>query len=399
MADPVDKFLSALETSLRDGTFIKLTLGNYKGTEFQLQRILGRRIKTSKGDQVSLTFRYKTRDITKNFPVDEASVTIRGLFGEGFHSGHLFTEGKDYQLEMKKDGRAKLSVSAGTATSVPPSRHDRDKKAQIDPSATYLASLGITDRNGRVLDRQRDKWRQINKYIEILASLLDKSALADTKELVVFDMGSGKGYLTFAAYDYLSNVRKVRPAVTGVELRQELVDLCNQVAGESGFRGLNFVRGSIAGTEVPDLNLLIALHACDTATDDAIYKGIKAGAQLIITAPCCHQEVRPQIRPPEVLRDILKQGTLLEHEAETLTDGLRAMLLDANGYAAKVFEFVGVEHTPKNNMIVGTRIDRKTDKVEVNNRIKALMDFYGVREQRLWRLLERSADVNAQILD
>ena len=399
MADSVEKFLATLGESLRGGTFIKLTLGNYKGTESQLQRIVGRRIVTTNGDRLSLTFRYKTRDITKNFPIAEASATVRSFLNEGFRSGHLFTQEKDLQLEIKKDGHAFVSSSPATTAKAPSAEHDRLKKSFIDSSASYLAALGITDGKGRVLDRQRDKWRQINKYVEILVSLIDKSAIAEKSDLVIVDMGSGKGYLTFAAYDYLNNVRKVRATVTGIELRLELVELCNQISRDNGFANLNFVEGTIAAADVQSVDMLIALHACDTATDDAIYKGVKTGAELIITAPCCHQELRPQIRPPQVLKDVLKHGTLLEHDAETLTDGLRAMLIEANGYSAKVFEFVGVEHTPKNNMIVGRRVPIHTDKEVLQKRIQDLMDFYGVRKQRLRDLFAGEISGNLSNLD
>lgn len=389
MADSVEKFLAALDASLSGGTFIKLTLGNYNGTEFQLQRILGRRITTTNGDRLSLIYRFKTRDITKNIPINEASDTIRGFLSDGFRSGHLFTGEKDFQLQVKKDGRSMMSSSRATSAAavVPSMEHNRQKKSFIDPSAPYLSALGITDSNGRVLDRQRDKWRQINKYIEILESLIDKSTIAEKSELAIVDMGSGKGYLTFAAYDYLNHVRKVRATVTGVEMRQDLVELCNQISRDNNFVGLSFIPGTIAESQIASPDILIALHACDTATDDAIYKGIKARAQLIITAPCCHQELRPQISPPPVLKGVLKHGILLEHEAETITDGLRAMLLEANGYSAKVFEFVGVEHTPKNNMIVGTWGKGLADKEAAETRIQELMDFYGVRNQHLKELL------------
>lgn len=395
MADAVENFLDALASSLRAKTFVKLTLGNYKGTESELQRILARVVSTSKGLKLSLVYRYQTRDITKNIDLDEAVETIKDLLAHGFRSGHLFTSESDFQLELKASGKALLSRSRGTISDVPEPEHNRQKKLLIQSSAAYLTSLGVTDKNGRVFDKQRDKWRQINKYVEILGNLIDRSGLAAKKRLTVVDMGSGKGYLTFAAYDYLNNVRNIETRVTGVETRKDLVDLCNRIAAENGFEKLQFRHGAIADTPLPDVDILIALHACNTATDDAIFKGIRANAALIITAPCCHQEVRPQMKPPDVLKDILKHGTLLEHEAETITDGIRAMELEANGYSSKVFEFVGVEHTPKNNMIVGTRRRVAMDKEDLEKRIQAVMDLYGIREQRLHRLLAQQHTVSS----
>ena len=133
-------------------------------------------------------------------------------------------------------------------------------------------------------------------------------------------------------------------------------------------------------------DILIALHACNTATDEAIYRGVAANAELIVCAPCCHQEIRPQIKPPGLLKNVLKHGVLLEREAETLTDGLRALLLERRGYQSKIFEFIGTEHTPKNNMLVGTKHNRKIDFEIYDKQIADLKEFYGISEQRLEKL-------------
>ncbi len=145
------------------------------------------------------------------------------------------------------------------------------------------------------------------------------------------DVGSGKGYLTFAVYDYLNNHAGVRADVTGVEARPQLVELCNEVARRSGFEGLRFKTGLAEDVEVNRADVLIALHACDTATDDAIYKGVAAGSSLIITAPLPRKELRPQMRSPAALRGLLRHGIILEREAESVTDSLRALLLETAG--------------------------------------------------------------------
>jgi hypothetical protein len=139
---------------------------------------------------------------------------------------------------------------------------------------------------------------------------------------------------------------------------------------------------------VSDADILIALHACNTATDDAIFKGISSNTGLIIVAPCCHQELRPQMRSPEIFKDILKHGVMLERVAETITDGLRSMLLERSGYSTKLFEFVPSEHTPKNNMLVGTRLSRPANPSDVDEKIIQIKDLYGITEQRLETLLE-----------
>ena len=185
----------------------------------------------------------------------------------------------------------------------PALEHDREKQMQISPNAFYLKALGITTDRGEIRDKQHDKWRQINKFVETLGNLFDKSELKDHKELSIVDMGSGKGYLTFATYDYFKNIRGIDVKVTGVDAKSELVGLCNDIARASEFENLRFVNGSIGDYEIETADVLIALHACNTATDDAIFKGINASADLIVVAPCCHQEIRPQIaarRPPRI---------------------------------------------------------------------------------------------------
>ena len=177
--------------------------------------------------------------------------------------------------------------------------------------------------------------------------------------------------------------------MTGVDTKSELVDLGNGVADASQFEGLNFVVGNIADYEVGVCNILIALHACNTATDDAIYKGIIAKADLIIAAPCCHQEIRPQITPPEMFRDILKHGVMLERTAETITDGLRSLLLEKSGYSTKLFEFVSVEHTPKNNMLIGTRLTKPMSSERFDRQIQAIKSLYSIQEHHLEKLLDQ----------
>jgi SAM-dependent methyltransferase len=388
MSENIKNFVAALSASLENGTFIKMTLGNYKGAEEHLQKILVRLVSTKKGTRLFFLYRGDTRDTAKNFDFDTGVTMISEALDGGFYSGHLFTTANDFQLDIGKNAKSRLNVAKPTFKTPPPLEHDREKTLQIDADSFYLRALGITDDNGRVRDREQNKWKQINKFVEVLASLVDKSELKDAKSLKIVDMGSGKGYLTFAAYDYFKNIREIDVQITGVDTKRELVDLCNGIATAAQFDGLNFVVGAIGEFDVGDVNILIALHACNTATDDALYKGITAEADLIVMAPCCHQEVRPQIKPPAMLRDILKHGVMLERTAETLTDGLRSLLLERSGYATKLFEFVSTEHTPKNNMLVGTRLKRAIEISRISEQIDQIKSLFGIREHHLETLLK-----------
>ena len=387
MHENIDKFIDSLAKSLSRETFIKLTLGNYKGADKHLQKIQVRPIKTKKGPRLYFLYRSDTRDTAKNFSLDEAIKIVNELLGTEFFGAHLFSTENDLQLDIGKRG-SRLNVARPTFKSPPPVSHDREKRRWVEQNAFYLKALGITNDEGKVRDRAQDKWRQINKFVEILAGIVDKSPLADASTLRIVDMGSGKGYLTFAAYDYFRNVRGTDVDTTGVELRDDLVEKCNEIAAASEFSGLEFVRAGIATFELGMTDILIALHACDTATDDALFKGIRSGASVIIAAPCCHQELRPQIKSPEMLKDVLKHGLMMERTAEFVTDALRSLLLERSGYSTKVIDFVPVEHTPKNLMLVGTRNQSLERAAEIDHEIAQIKELYSIKQQRLDSLLE-----------
>jgi len=215
-------------------------------------------------------------------------------------------------------------------------------------------------------------------------------AIERVKPLRIVDMGAGKGYLTFATAEFF-RARGIAAEIIGVEARADLVELTNRVAREHGFDGLRFESGTIGDWQPaapPDV--LIALHACDTATDDALAQAVRGGAALILAAPCCHQEVRAQLNPPPVLREVLRHGILAARESEIVTDGLRALVLEIHGYAAKVFEFISPEDTSKNLLLTAHSRLTPQDPEPLRARLRELMDFYGLREQRLVKLLGES---------
>ncbi len=250
----------------------------------------------------------------------------------------------------------------------------------------YLRELGITNATWEVRREMSDKYKQINQYIELLAPYLNEINLKD--DFHVVDMGSGKGYLTFALFDYLKNSLKLDARMTGVEFRQELVDTCNVIAQKSGFEQLSFLKGTIEKAELSKIDILIALHACDTATDEAIYRGITSGAELIVCAPCCHKQIRKAMSVTNELNNITRFGILKERQAEIITDTIRAMILELNGYKTNVFEFISLEHTPKNVMIVGKKTKINSSHAEqIKSDIAAIKKLYGIEKHYLEILL------------
>ena len=384
-------FIDGLKLAIENETFVKISLGNYKGNDNTLKNIYGKLVLIKRELMLSFTFRHKTKDITKNYKVSEGVAFIQEAIQlDGFRAATLFTTTENSILSFK--GKDTWSIKTEQATQAKPVSlaHDHQKDRKIgDVNKLYLKELRLTDAEGKVFKNAQDKWKQINHYIELLRTSLAALSAKDTLEVV--DMGAGKGYLTFALYDYLNNELNQKARVKGIEYRDDLVQLCNEVAKRSKFDLLSFEQGTIEDyAPQSGLDVLIALHACDTATDDAIYKGIKHGAELIVVAPCCHKQVRRELEKVKAKNDLdfmTKYGIFLERHAEMLTDGIRALILEYYGYQTKVMQFISDAHTPKNVMIVATKKSIDKDKqAAILTKIKSLKTYFGIDYQYLERL-------------
>lgn len=387
-ANHLDTFFETLNQSHASGGFIKLTLSDRRNKENDLKSVSVKPVQLKAGLQWQFVHRYPTKDITSNHEPKQALVLLRNLLQTDFYKADLFTTTGDYHLTLTENGSASLKhKSAAEAGLKPETAHDKEKKRHIPAEGNiYLHRLGVTTADGKVKSDKQDKYRQINKYVEIVESIVKQATLPSN--FTIADMGAGKGYLTFALYDYLTNTMHLQPEVTGIEIRQELVDSCNQLAEECNFKQLHFRVGSIEAIELPATDMLIALHACDTATDQAIYRGITAGAQIILCAPCCHKQIRQQMHPGNVLHTITDFGILEERQAEIVTDTIRALVLKAFGYKTNVFEFISTEHTPKNLLISAVRTRAlKTPRKEVLEEIKSLKALFNIEYHELERLM------------
>ena len=287
-SDHRQQFLTLLEGHLDQRTFVKLSLGKYRGPEDGLRKVVIK-ILTVKGQKrLSFVYRYKTNDVTKNASFDDGLETIKDLLGDPFKSAHLFSLTEDVQLEFSKKGKSRLSSSKASSKTVPSDTHDRQKERLLDPEKPFLTALGITDSDHRILPSMSRKWKQINKFLEVFQGAFRSSQLADASRVDVVDFGSGKGYLTFAIHDYLGSTLKRDAHVTGIELRENLVRFCGEAAESCELDQLSFSQGDVSSYTPEAIDVLIALHACDTATDLAIHLGIRSGAKMVMCAPCCH---------------------------------------------------------------------------------------------------------------
>ncbi|MCF7641769.1 MAG: methyltransferase [Pseudomonadales bacterium RIFCSPHIGHO2_12_FULL_40_16] len=384
------QFLQAFQQALESQSFDRMILSQYQGELEQLEKMSFRVVMLQGQPVLSCLYRYKTQDVTKNYSLDTALDTVTALLAQCKQANLLTTE-QEWQLKKnKKKAMLTQSKNKTVTKAVEQQGHDRVKQRFVDQDSYFLQPLGITDAKAQIIPSMARKWKQINKFVEIFSGALSHIQLPE--QLRVVDFGSGKGYLTFALYDYLLK-QDLNPFVTGVELNNKMVEFCQEVANKSDFQQLDFFQGDVRTYQPERLDVMIALHACDVATDFAIHTGIRLNAEMIMCAPCCHKELRPQLKAPLVLQPMLQFGIHAGQQAEMLTDTIRALLLKAYGYETKVFEFVALEHTSKNKMILATkRKDYQTPDVAVLAQIQALKEMYGIQKHSLELLLNNQWD-------
>ena len=250
--------------------------------------------------------------------------------------------------------------------------HNRTKKYVLQEGipVPFLVDLGVMTAEGKVVKSRYDKFRQINRFLEFIEDVLPN--LDPNRTNTIIDFGFGKSYLTFAMYYYLHVLKKYPIRVIGLDLKKDVIALCNRLSRKFGFENLTFLHGDIAGYEgVDQVDMVVTLHACDTATDYALAKAVKWGAKVILSVPCCQHEVNKQIQSA-LLSPVLQYGLLKERMSALLTDGIRGQLLEMSGYRTQILEFIDMEHTPKNIMIRGIRQGKKADGAELEKMMKEL---------------------------
>ena len=380
-----NRFIESLERSIKDKTFISVILMNKRNVESEIKKIAIRPVKLKKGAMLSFVSRSYTNDITKNYSIAIGVKKVSQLLDEDFAQGELSTLKAEYFFAYPDKGKGKLKKRERKEIPGVNYKDDRIANDSSIKGQSYLHALRVTNAKGTVLKDKHDKYRQINKFIEIITPIISKSGL--DKRINIVDMGSGKGYLSFALYDHLLNHLDYDPYMTGIEVRADLVSTCNDIAVNTGFQNLSFRQGSIETTAVDNPDVLIALHACNTATDDAIAKGIHANAKLIICSPCCHKQIRKKMAPQTEITSISKFGILKDRQAEIVTDTIRALILQAYGYKTNVMQFIATAHTPKNLLITATKEITPSEPISTYiDVITALKRLFGITQHHLERL-------------
>ena len=242
-----------------------------------------------------------------------------------------------------------------SAVDKPVLTHNRKKSYLLEEGVPvpFLMDLGVQTKEGKIVHAKYDKFRQINRFLEIIDDILP--ALSKERTVRILDFGCGKSYLTFAAYYYLHEIKGYDLQVTGLDLKEDVIEKCNRLKEKYGYAGLQFEKGNIKDyTGADQVDMVITLHACDTATDYALEKAVKWGAEVILSVPCCQHELNQQIQC-DALEPVLKYGIIKERMSALITDALRAEKLTACGYETQILEFIDMEHTPKNLMIRGIK--------------------------------------------
>ena len=383
MTDPVEQLVSAIRESIGDQTFQKLTLGKFQNELAAVQHVYVRIVDLKTGPHLSFVYRYPNQDITKNSPIPEGIEIIIGWLGSTCRSATLLTSKGRQQLLFGRRGQPRLFSQDSPSIPGTSRAHDREKTRLLrDERALEL--LGVIDSEGRPRAQMANKYRQVHHFIEALAPILKAACPGETLHIV--DMGCGKGYLTFALHQFLRENGK-NPVTVGVEKRGSLADSANAIAGQLGDNNIRFIQGEINDVDVKPIDILIALHACDTATDDAIYQGIQEECRWIVVSPCCQHELRPQLTAPAGFEPLFQHGVQVDRMTETVTDALRCLYLEAWGYQTRIQEFVGTEHTAKNLLIVASRTRKPGPSEDLVERALEFQHRFGIGNQRLGTLL------------
>jgi hypothetical protein len=372
----------------------RLVLSKPAGAEPGAHKLVVRPLQLRGQACLSFVSSYATRDETKNLPTADGLARVAQLLGSAFRHAHLFTAQDEWQLTIGKRGTGHLAVrrhAAAAPAAVDPAPHDREKQRWIAIDRPFLVALGITTPQHQLVPAMARKWKQINKFIEVFAHALERSPLQDARRLRVVDFGAGKAYLSFAIHDWLRHSRGIDAQVTGVELRADLVQQGQQTIDTLALEGMHMQAGDVRSHNAGQMDVMIALHACDTATDHAIHLGLQAGAQIILCSPCCHKQLRPQLLSPGPLRSVFQHGIHAEQQAEMLTDSLRALLLESQGYDAQVFQFVALEHTQKNKMILAVKRAAVLPAASSDalQKVTELKRYFGIQEHCLESLLNQ----------
>ena len=371
-----------LEFVIQNKILKKLTLS--KSANSSVLRATGRLIVIKGSLHLALeTFHSDGKATQKNIPADDAPAVIAGLIPNDFKQMNIVTVSGDCEVKVSKKDRITIidHIKREKATAVD-LEHNRTKKyiIPIDSPVDFLVALGVQDPKGHIYDKKRAKFRQINRFLEIVADV--ESTIATTNDLYILDLCCGKSYLSFALYYYFTVIHGYQVTMDCVDLKNDVIAFCNSIAEKLNYSGLHFIAGDIRTFQIqrtPDLT--VSLHACDIATDIVLAKGIDSGSRVILSTPCCHHEMMHQLKPQGNYTDFLLEHSILKQKlADAATDALRCKVLEIHGYDVTALELIDPEETPKNVLIRGVKYNKMNGKriEELRKEYKAICDTLGI---------------------
>lgn len=336
----------------------------------------------------------KTQAFHENLTAEDACRKIAGVM-ERFGQMQIETVGEECTVLVSKKGKVTVRRKKRKTEARPADRsHNRKKHYILEEGVPvpFLRDLGVMTEDGKIVRTKTDKFRQINRFLEFIEDILPR--LEKGRELTILDFGCGKSYLTFAMYHYLHELRGYDIRIIGLDLKKDVIDHCGKLAEKYGYDKLTFLVGDIADYDGVDrVDMVVTLHACDTATDYALAKAVGWGAEVILSVPCCQHELNAQFAArdgcAEVLAPDMDYGLLRERFAALATDGLRAKYLEREGYETQVLEFIDMEHTPKNILLRAVKTGRKDGRAA--EEIRKCIEFLGAAPT-LGRLLDHKGE-------
>lgn len=324
----------------------------------------------------------------RNLTREEGVSYLLGLMESGFKQAEVESSRGQARVLVGKKGTVTIKVKKNQQKMVAApnvASHNRQKRYILEEGkpVAFLEDLGVMTADGKVVRSRYDKFRQINRFLEFIEDVLPR--LDKSRENVIIDFGCGKSYLTFAMYYYLHELKGYEVRIIGLDLKQDVIDHCNRLSVAYGFDKLKFYHGDIASYDgVDHVDMVVTLHACDTATDYALEKAVKWDASVILSVPCCQHELNKQM-DNELLRPVLQYGLIKERMAALYTDALRAEILENRGYRTQILEFIDMEHTPKNILIRAVKQGGPKDN---RKEIEDILQFLGTEQTLAGLLLE-----------
>ena len=383
--------LQSLFTDCLNETLIRVILSNPSSKDGVI-KICARPMLKNKSLLFQIEEYTKTQVFHKNLTAGDAGSYLTGKLSSDassqtaeFKNALVETKSFTANVLVSKKGTITIKKKMNTSTKQPKISlsHNRKKKYILEEGipVPFLIDLGVMTQNGNIVNAHYDKFRQINRFLEYIEDILP--SLPTGRELRILDFGCGKSYLTFAIYYYLKVLKGYPVRITGLDLKEDVIRHCNELAVKYGYDKLEFLCGDIAYYDgCSQVDMVVTLHACDTATDYALAKAVGWGAKVILSVPCCQHELNKQMKN-DLLSPVLHYGILKERMAALMTDGLRAQILEANGYRTQILEFIDMAHTPKNLLIRAVYNGHCADNKAQINELLAAFDV----NPTLYRLL------------